>query len=138
MSVAFKIDLRPGTKLSEHFVNRRHCYKIVETENVLGYVVSRGGRESAAAIFPLYRAYIHIKAGKTWHIVPSYEQGERLNAATFHADYVGCTFSTIASQAINALEERGRCVAEVPRLQQLVNQGAAKKKRPSRQKGRVA
>jgi hypothetical protein len=104
--VTFKIDLRPGTKLSEHFTNRRDCYKVVETDNVLGYVVSSGGREVAAYVYPLYRADIHMKVGKTWHMMPSYEQGERLNDYTFHTDYEGCTFATIASQAINALEER--------------------------------
>jgi hypothetical protein len=117
-----KIGLRPGTKLSEHFANRRDCYKIVELDNVLGYVVSGGGRESAAAIYPLYRADIHVKAGKTWHIVSSFEQGERLNAYTFHEDYEGCTFATIASQSIRALEERRH-------VQQLVKQVAAKKRR---------
>jgi len=104
--MTFKVDLRPGAKLSEHFNNRRDCYKVVEVDNVLGYVVSSGGRESAAAVYPLYRADIYVKAGKTWHIVSSYEQGDRLNDYTFHADYEGCTFATIASQAIRALEER--------------------------------
>lgn len=116
-----KINLRPGTKLSEHFVNRRDCYKIVEIDHVLGYVVSGGGRESAAAIYPLYRADIHVKAGKTWHLVSSYEQGDRLNDYTFHADYEGCTFATIASQAIAALEERRR-------VQQLVKAKKPKKR----------
>ena len=60
-----KIDLRPGTKLSEHFANRQDCYKVVEVDNVLGYVVSSGGPESAATIYPLYRADIHVKVGKT-------------------------------------------------------------------------
>lgn len=106
MTVKLKIDLRTGTKLSDHYVNRRDNYKVVETDYVLGYIVSGGGRESAAAIYPLYRADIHIKAGKTWHIVSSYEQGERLNDYTFHTDYEGCTFATIASQAIAALVER--------------------------------
>src|SRR6185436_10589487 len=104
--MTFKVDLRPGAKLSEHFNNRRDGYKVVEVDNVLGYVVSSGGRESAAAVYPLYRADIYVKAGKTWHIVSSYEQGDRLNDYTFHADYEGCTFATIASQAIRALEER--------------------------------
>jgi hypothetical protein len=122
---AFKIDLRPGTKLSEHFSNRHDCYKVVETEHVLGYVVSSGGRESAVAIYPLYRADIHMKAGKTWHIVSSYEQGNRLNDYSFHVDYEGCTFATIASQAIRALEERRH-------VQQLVKQAKAKKKRKGR------
>jgi hypothetical protein len=125
-----KMDLRPGTKLSEHFDNRRDCYKIVEVDHVLGYVVSGGGRESAAAIYPLYRADIHIKVGKTWHIVSSYEQGDRLNDYTFHTDYEGCTFATIASQAINALLERQR-------VQQRIQQADAKKrqKEPRRRKG---
>lgn len=101
-----KIDLRPGSKLSDHFTNRRDCFKVVEVDNVLGYVVTPGGRDSAAAIYPLYRADMHVKVGKTWHIVSSYEQGERLNDYTFHTDYEGCTFATIASQAIRALEER--------------------------------
>jgi hypothetical protein len=118
----FKIDLRPGTKLSDHFANRRDCYKVVEVDNVLGYVVSSGGRESAAAIYPLYRADIFTKVGKTLHVVPSYEQGERLNDYTFHTDYEGCTFATIASQAIRALEERRH-------VQQLVKQVEAKKRR---------
>ena len=106
MTTKLKIDLRPGTKLSESYANRRDCYKVVETGFVLGYVVSSGGRQSAAMIYPLYHADIHIKAGKTWHIVSSYEQGERLNDFAFHTDYEGCTFATIASQAIRALEER--------------------------------
>ena len=101
-----KIDLRPGTKLSDHFMNRRDCYKIVEIDHVLGYVVTRGGRESTAAVWPIYRADIHVKAGKTWHIVSSFEQGDRLNDYTFDTDYEGCTFATIASQAISALEDR--------------------------------
>lgn len=110
----FKIDLRTGTKLSEHYNNRRDCYKVVEVDNVLGYVVSGGGRGGAAAIYPLYRADIYVKAGKTWHIVSSFEQGARLNDYTFHTDYEGCTFATIASQAINALQER-RHVQELAR-----------------------
>jgi len=126
MTTKFKIDLRPGTKLSERFSNRRDCYKVVETDNVLGYVVSSGGRESAAAIYPLYRADLHVKVGKTWHIVSSYEQGERLNAYTFHEDYEGCTFATIASQAIAALVERRH-------VQQLVKQAGAKKRRKKTQ-----
>jgi len=120
--VKLKIDLRPGTKLSDHYANRRACYKVVETDNVLGYVVSSGGRESAAAIYPLYRADIHMKVGKTHHIVSSYEQGERLNDFTFQDDYEGCTFATIASQAIAALVERRH-------VQQLVKQAGAKKRR---------
>lgn len=127
--MALKIDLRPGSKLSEHFNNRRDCYKIVEVDNVLGYIVSSGGRESAAAIYPLYRADIHVKVGKTWHLVSSYEQGDRLNDYTFHTDYEGCTFATIASQAIRALEERRA-------VQQLVKQAKSKKpkKRTPREK----
>lgn len=119
-----KINLRPGTKLSEQFSNRRDCYKLVEVDNVLGYVVSGGGRDSAAYIYPLYRADIHIKAGKTWHLVSSYEQGDRLNDFTFHTDYEGCTFATIASQAIRALEDR-RHVRELAKA-------AAAAKRPRR------
>lgn len=103
-----KIDLRAGTKLSDHFTNRHDCYKVVETDNVLGFVVSSGGRGSAAAVYPLYRADIHMKLGKTWHIVSSYEQGDRLNDYTFHTDYEGCTFATIAAQSIAALVERAR------------------------------
>jgi len=118
----FKIDLRAGTKLSEHFSNRRDCYKVVEVDNVLGYVVSSGGRESAATICPLYRADIYVKAGKTWHIVSSHEQGARLNDYTFHEDYEGCTFATIASQAIRALEERHH-------LREFVKQSESKSRR---------
>jgi hypothetical protein len=44
--------------------------------------------------------------GKTLHVVSSYKQGERLNDYTFHVDYEGCTFATIAAQAIRALKER--------------------------------
>ena len=117
-----KIELRPGTKLSDHFANRRDCYKVVEVDNVLGYVVSSGGRESAAAIYPLYRADIFMKVGKTLHVVSSHEQGARLNDFTFHTDYEGCTFATIASQAIRALEERRH-------VQQLVKEAEAKKRR---------
>jgi hypothetical protein len=102
----FKIDLRPGAKLSAHFSNRRDCYKVFEPDNVLGYVVSRGGPEGAATICPLYSAFIHMKVGGTWHIVSSYEHGALLNDYTFLADYQGCTLATIAVQAIAALEER--------------------------------
>jgi hypothetical protein len=122
-----KIDLRPGTKLSEHYNNRRDSFKVVEIDNVLGYVVSAGGRESAAAVYPLYRADIHVKVGKTWHIVSSYEQGDRLNDYTFHTDYEGCTFATIASQAIRALEERRH-------VQALVAKAKAKQRRSPRAK----
>ena len=122
-----KINLRPGSKLSEHFTNRRDCYKVVEIDNVLGYVVSSGGRESAAYVYPLYRADIHVKVGKTWHIVSSYEQGERLNDYTFYMDYEGCTFATIASQAISALQERHR-------LKQLAPKAASSKTTPSLKK----
>jgi hypothetical protein len=118
-----KIDLRPGTRLSEHFSNRRDCYKVVEVDNVLGYVVLSGGRQSAAAIYPLYRADIYVKAGKIWHIVSSYEQGDRLNDHTFHTDYEGCTFATIATQSIAALQERRRHVKE------LEKQSATRKRR---------
>lgn len=118
----FKIDLRPGSKLSEHFTNRRDCYKVVEVDNVLGYVVSSGGHKGAAAVYPLYRADIHVKAGKTWLIHSSYEQGDRLNDYTFHTDYEGCTFATIASQAIRALEERKH-------LRKLAEQAATKSRR---------
>lgn len=104
---SLKIDLRPGAELSAHFNNRQDCYKVVETGSVLGYVVSSGGgRGGAATIYPLYSAFIHVKVGKTWYIVSSYEQGARLNEYTFLADYQGCTLAMIASQAIAALEER--------------------------------
>lgn len=122
-----KFGLRPGTKLSEHYNNRNDCYKVVETDHVFAYVVSGGGRDSVAAIYPLYRADIHIKAGKTWHIVSSYEQGDRLNDYTFQTDYEGCTFALIASQSVNALLERQRA-------QQIVKQADANK-RP-RKRGR--
>ncbi len=121
-----KIDLRAGTKLSDHFSNQRDCYKVVEVDNVLGYVVSGGGRTSAATVYPLYRADIHVKVGKTWHIMSSYEQGDQLNDYTFHVDYEGCTFATIASQAIQALEERRRHV------KQLVKQVKAKRRKTPR------
>lgn len=106
--MALKVDLRPGTKLSDRFANRRDYYKVVETDNVLGYVVSSGGAGAVAAVYPLYRADIHVKAGKTWHLVSSFEQGERLNDFTFYDDYQGCTLALIASQAIAALEDRRR------------------------------
>lgn len=119
-----KIDLRPGTKLSDHFYNRSDCYKVVETDNVIGYDVSSGGPQSAAAIYPLYRADIHVKAGKTWHLVSSYERGERLNDFTFHTDYEGCTFAMIAAQAVAALQQRRRV--------QPVKQAKAKSKKSRR------
>ena len=53
--------------------------------------------------------------------------GDRLNDFTFHADYEGCTFATIASQAISALEERRG-------LRELVKQAEVKKRGP-RKKG---
>ena len=98
--------LRPGAELSAHFKNRRDCYKIVERENVLSYVVSPGGGRGVATIYPLYSAFIHVKVGGIWHMLSSYEQGDRLNDYTFQVDYQGCTLATIASQAIAALEER--------------------------------
>ena len=106
MPAKLKIDLRPGTKLSESYSNSLDNYKVVEVDNVLGYRVFRGGPGSAAAVYPLYRADIHVKLGKTWHVVSSYETGEKLNGSTFYEDYEGCTFATIASQAVSALEER--------------------------------
>ena len=101
-----KIKLRPGSKLSESYSNTPDNYKVVEVDNVLGYSVSRGGPGSAATVYPIYRADTHVKVGKTWHMVSSYETGERLNGFTFYEDYEGCTFATIASQAVSALEER--------------------------------
>jgi hypothetical protein len=103
---SLKIVLRPGAELSAHFNNRRDCYKIVERGNVLGYVVSPGGGRNVATIYPLYSALIHIKVSGIWHMLSSYEQGDRLNDYTFHAAYQDCTLATIASQAIAALEER--------------------------------
>ena len=100
------IVLQPGAALSTHFNNRRDCYKVVERGNVLSYVVSPGGVRGVATIYPLYSAFIHVKVGGTWHMLSSYEQGDRLNDYTYHADYQGCTLATIASQAIAALEER--------------------------------
>jgi hypothetical protein len=138
MSTKFKIDLRPGTKLSEQFNNHGDCYKVVEIDNVLGYIVSGGSRESAAVIYPLYRADIHMKVGKTWHFVSSYEQGDRLNDYTFHFDYEGCTFATIASQAIRALEERRNVRALVKddhaKVMRLAHKAEAKKRRVSLRK----
>lgn len=121
MKKKFKIELRPGTKLSESYSNDPDNYKVVEADNVLGYRVSRGGPGSAAAVHPIYRADIHVRVGKTWHMVSSYETGARLNGFTFHEDYEGCTFATIAAQAVNALEERQR-------VQQLAKPAAKKPK----------
>ena len=125
-----KINLRSGSKLSEHFTNRRDCYKIVETDHVMGYVVLRGGPKGAAAIYPLYRADIHIKGEKTWHIVSSYEQGERLNDYTFIEDYAGCTFATIAAQAISALEERSYVKKRAAQALASTKKTSPAKKRP--------
>lgn len=108
MTRKIKIALRPGEILAEGYANRRDNYKVVETEYALGYVVSGGGRESAAAIYPIYRATIHIKVGKTWHVVSSYEQGQRLNDFSFQEDLEGCSLASIAAQAVGALVERQR------------------------------
>ena len=124
----FKIDLRTGTKLSEHYNNRRDSYKVVEVDNVLGYVVSGGSRGGAAGIYPLYRADLHVKVGKTWHIVSSYEQGTRLNDYTFHTDYEGCTFATIAAQAIAALQERQHVQALTRQAKKKVGEKPRRKK----------
>jgi hypothetical protein len=121
----FKIALRPGTKLSESYGNGPDNYKVVEVDNVLGYIVSRGGPGSAAAVHPIRRADIHVRVGKTWHTVSSYETGARLNGFTFHDDYEGCTFATIASHAVNALEERQR-------VQQLAKPAAKKSRARAR------
>lgn len=101
-----KIDLRPGAKLSARFDNRQTCYKVVETGNVLGYVVSSGSPVGTAAIYPLYNAFVHVKVGAVWHMVSSYEQGDRLNDYSFQADYQGCALAMIAAQAVTALEAR--------------------------------
>ena len=101
-----KIELRPGAQLSAHFNNRLDSYKVVETDNVLGYIVVSATPRGAALICPLYAAFVHTKVGATWHIVSSYEQGERLNDYTVQSDYQGCTLATIAAQAVAALEER--------------------------------
>jgi hypothetical protein len=126
-TMKLKLELRPGTKLSDRFDNRRDCYKVVETDNVFGYIVLSGGPESTAVVYPLYRADLHMKVGKTWHFVTSYEQGDRLND-TFQADYEGCTFATIASQAIRALEER-RHLQQLAKQRATVEQREAKKRR---------
>lgn len=110
----FEVALRPGAKLSTTFANSRDCFKVVE-DDVLGYVVSPGGRDSTATIWPLYRADVHVKAGKAWTIVSSYDLGDRLNGYTYHVDYEGCTFASMASMALRALEER-RAVAELVEL----------------------
>jgi hypothetical protein len=111
-----KIHLRPGAKLSEIYASDKNHFKVVETDHPIAYVVSGGGKAAAATVYPLYRADVHLKIGKTWHIVSSYEQGERLNDFTFHADYEGCTFALIACQAINALEDRkARAPKKAPR-----------------------
>jgi len=98
--------LQPGAELSSHFNNRRDCYKVVERGHVLSYVVSPGGGRGVASIYPLYGAFIHVKVGGTWHMLSSYEPGDRLNDYTYDSDYQGCTLATIAAQAIAALEER--------------------------------
>jgi hypothetical protein len=121
-TLKLKISLRPGAKLSEQFSNSRDCYKVVETDNVLSYVVSSGGTRGVASICPLYSAFIHIKVGVTWHVVSSHERGDRLNDYTYQADYQGCTLAAIAAQAIAALEERRA-------VQQVVKQVVAKKRR---------
>lgn len=112
----FKPGLRPGVKLSAGYANSRDHYKVVEPDNVLAYIVSGGGRQSAARIYPIYRADIFYatmrkhkgKLVKVQGVSSSYEQGAALNGFTFFDDYEGCTFATIAFQAINALEERAR------------------------------
>lgn len=126
MTRKIKITLRPGEHLSEGYANSRNNFKVVETGYVLGYVVSGGGRASAAAIYPLYRATIHIKIGKVWHIVSSYEQGDRLNDYSFQEDLEGCALATIASQAVGALVERQRTR---DRIQKLAKSSARKRSR---------
>lgn len=106
-SAPFKVELRPGTKLSSHFNNSAACYKVVELDNLLGYVVGSAiCRVGVAVIYPLYYATIHVKVGDTLRMMSFYEQGDRLNAHTFIEDYQGCTLATIAAQAVSALEER--------------------------------
>lgn len=102
----FKPELREGCKLSDSYANSRNNYKVVETDYILGFLISGGGRGSAAGITPIYRADIHIREKGRWHIVASYETGERLNGYSFHDDYEGCTFATIAWNSTNALVNR--------------------------------
>lgn len=122
VALGLKIELTPGAKLSAHFVNRRDCYKVVETDNVFSYVVSRDGPGSVATICPVYSASVYVKVGDAWHVVSSYEQGDRLNGYTFYADYQGCTLATIAAQAVAALNERK------PPVQQTVKQTGSVKR----------
>lgn len=120
-----KIALREGCKLSGSYANSRNNYKVVEEGHILGYIVSGGGRGGAAYVTPIYRADIHIKENKRWHIVSSFEYGERLNGYTFHDDYEGCTFATIAWNSLNALVNR----ANMKKLVEAAEKRAKRKKK---------
>ena len=123
-----KIQLREGCKLSGSYANSRNNYKVVEEDYILGYLVSGGGRGSAAGVTPIYRADIHIKEKKLWHIVSSYEVGERLNGYSFHDDYEGCTFATIAWNSLNALVNRADMKKLVEAAEKRAKRKARKKK----------
>jgi hypothetical protein len=97
-----KIKLRAGSKLSDTFANSHDCYKVVESDHVLGHIVSLDG----SVVYALYRADVHVKTAKGWAVVSSYEYGTRLNGFTFTDDDVGCTFAQIAGHAVRVLENR--------------------------------
>lgn len=101
-----KIRLGPGEKLSAALANSRSCYKVIETDRVLGYAVSPGGPGSTPAVYPLYSAVIHMRVAGSWHLVMSHERGDRYNGFTYDEDSQGCTFAAIAAQAVSALETR--------------------------------
>jgi hypothetical protein len=119
------VELREGCEFSKHFDNRPLSYKVVEVGNILAYVILGGGRESGARITPLYRADVHKKIGKVWHITSSFEYGEALNEPNYHIDYEGCSLASIARQAVSALEHR----AHMSELVKTANKMLKKRKR---------
>jgi hypothetical protein len=99
-------------KLSRTFANSRGVKKYIE-DHVLGYVVVPGGRGGGARVWPIYRGDFHVKVRQgnrtVLHVLNTYEQGLPLNGQYFE-DTTGNRLATIASQAIEALQERADAV----------------------------
>jgi hypothetical protein len=114
MSTNFKIALREGSALSQSFANTRNCYKVVETDHVFAHIVL-GYNNGTAIVRPLYRADIHVRVGKIWHVMTSYEHGDPLNVASHYEDLEGSALAAVAWRAISALDERALRAARAKR-----------------------
>jgi hypothetical protein len=96
-------------KLSRTFANSPSVKKFVDDEHVLAYIVVPGGRGGGARVWPVFRGEFHVKVRQrkkeVLHVLNTYDQGMPLNGQYFE-DTTGNRLATIASQAIEALQER--------------------------------